>query len=358
MTARPVIRRAAFYDIFPQSPDWFASLTHVNAKWRFLRKIRSRYQTETLTACPWCGGGDFTLLANQERSGIPTSVVICRGCALVFTNPRLDSNALDDHYARDYREIERGDIPDIHRFMFNLQKGKAPVLSALFDRAGVPLKDGARVTDIGCGEGGLLAGLAEDNNILVTGYELNRAAVAYGQAQGMDIHAAYFDGTGEAYDYVILEQTLEHLPDPGLLLKIIATNQKPGGVLYIGVPGVLAYPRNYENNFLQYLQYGHLFHYTLHALERLVVPFGYRLAHGTETIQAVFVRTVDGISQLTTPAQTADEIIDVLKSAEANFQASGSHLLRHWRSYLRYGLRWALCAIYPFTKRRPPAAGR
>lgn len=350
MTLRPVVRRAAIYNILPQSPDWFTSRKHMNAKWRFLRKVRSQYRMETLTACPWCGGGDFTLLATQERSGLPTSVVICKKCALVFTNPRLDSEALDDHYAQDYREIERGDIPDIHQFMFDLQKSKASGISDFMAEAGVPLTNGARITDIGCGEGGLLAGLAEGKGLQVTGYELNRAAVAYGRARGMDIRAAYFDGSGEPFDYVLLEQTLEHLPNPGDLLASIAKNQKPGGVLFIGIPGILAYPVNYENNFLQYLQYGHLFHYTLHTLERLVVPFGYRLALGNENIRAVFVRTSESTPVLTTPAQTADEIIGILRTSEEKFRNAGSQLLRSWKSYVRYSLRWALCAVYPVKK--------
>jgi 2-polyprenyl-3-methyl-5-hydroxy-6-metoxy-1,4-benzoquinol methylase len=352
VTRKPVIQRSMIYNALPQSPDWFCNLAHINAKWRFLRKIRSRYRMETLRACPHCGGGDFTLLSTQERSGLPTSVVICRDCALVFTNPRLGADALGDHYAKDYREIERGDIPDIHRFMFNLQKSKAPGIATFLKDAGNPIAGGARVTDIGCGEGGLLAGLAEENpGIRVVGYELNTSATSYGRDQGMDIRTAYFDGAGEAYDYVILEQTLEHLPDPSALLASIARNQKPGGVLYIGVPGILAYPQNYQNNFVQYLQYGHLFHYTLHTLERLVVRFGYRLAYGTETIQAAFVR-VDSASRQSVPAQDAEQIVALLQKAEVDFNAQGSHFLKNWRNYLRYALRWALCAIYPIKRQR------
>jgi hypothetical protein len=150
-----------------------------------------------------------------------------------------------------------------------------------------------------------------------------------------------------------LEQTLEHLPNPGVLLDAIASNQAPGGILYIAVPGVLAYPKNYDNNFLQYLQYGHLFHYTLHTLERLVLPFGYRLVRGTETIQAAFIRISGELTPPHTPAQNAQEIIDLLQNAERKFRAKGSHLLRHFRNYLRYGSRWVLCAIYPFKRIRP-----
>jgi SAM-dependent methyltransferase len=351
MAMRPIIRRSAIYDFLPQSPDWFCNLAHINAKRRFLRKIRAQYHMEALAHCPNCRGQDFTLLSTQERSGLPTSVVICRDCALVFTNPRPDADALDDHYAQDYREIERGDIPDIHRIMFDLQKNKAAGIAAFLTQADLSIPGGASVTDIGCGEGGLLAGLAEQSQIYVCGYELNKAATAYGRTQRMDIRTAYFDGTDEAYDYVILEQTLEHLPDPASLLSAVARNQKPGGVLYIGVPGILAYPQNYENNFLQYLQYGHLFHFTLHTLERLVVPFGYRLAHGTETIQAAFVRT-ENPAQPITAAQSAQEIVAVLQKAESDFQAQGSHFMQSWHDYLRYGLRWALCAVYPVKRLR------
>src|SRR5438270_628163 len=135
MALRPIIRRAVVYNSLPQSPDWFCNMTHINAKRRFRRKIRSQYRMEILETCPHCGGSDFALLATQERSGLPTSVVICRACALVFTNPRLDAEALSDHYAKDYREIERGDIPDAHRFMFNLQRSKAALIDTFLAEA-------------------------------------------------------------------------------------------------------------------------------------------------------------------------------------------------------------------------------
>ena len=354
MTSRPVVRRPAIYNFLPQSPDWFCNLAHINAKRRFLRKIRTQYHMEALANCPHCGGHRFTPLSRQERSGLPTSVVICRDCALIFTNPRLDAESLGDHYMKDYRDIERGDLPDIHHFMFDLQNSKATQISTFLADAGLAIPGGARLTDIGCGEGGLLAGLAAGKSSMqVVGYELNVAATAFGRSKGMDIRTAYFDGTDAAYDYVFLEQTLEHLPNPAALLTAIARNQAPGGVLYIGVPGVLAYPQNYESNFLQYLQYGHLFHYTLHTLERLVLPFGYRLAHGTETIQAAFVRIDGPPAPPRTPAQSAEAIIAILEKAERIFRAKGSHFLRHFGNYLRYSLRWALCAIYPFKRMRP-----
>src|SRR5215813_3122601 len=123
---RPLIRRSAIYDILPQFPTWFLDFGHAAAKVRFLRKLKYEYRQEQLGACPQCGGKRLMLLANQERSGLPTSVMLCLDCALAFTDPRIDPAATIDHYKADYRGIERGSPPDLHHFMFDLQKSKGP----------------------------------------------------------------------------------------------------------------------------------------------------------------------------------------------------------------------------------------
>jgi 2-polyprenyl-3-methyl-5-hydroxy-6-metoxy-1,4-benzoquinol methylase len=332
---RPIIRRSWIYDHLPQYPSWFLNAGHVEAKVRYLRKLKNQYGQVSLMACPQCGGDDFVLLANQERSGLPTSVVVCKKCELAFTNPRLDEAALLDHYARDYRGIERGSIDNVHEFLFNLQMSKGPIIWDKLCAGNITARSGASVVDIGCGEGGLLRWFADNTAFSsVHGFELNKAAASFGRSLGIDVKDEVFN-CDQQYDLVLLEQVLEHIGSPEQLLATIAKSQPEGAWLYIGVPGILNYAKHYGKNFIAYLQYGHMFHYSLHTLERLVAPFGYRLVYGDETVYAVFQRSREAALP-TTQALGADQLIAHMKKSESDYLAQGSQLNREWVAYRQY----------------------
>jgi len=334
---RPLIQRSVVYDLLPQYPSWFTNSGHTAAKVRFLRKLRNEYSLDRVEECPYCKSNRFALLAKQERSGLPTSVALCLDCSLVVTNLRLNASALLDHYQKEYRDIERGERPDLHRFMFNLQASKGPFLWEFLQKAGVRLGPESSMLDIGCGEGGLLHWFSTQTPISrISGFELNKAAAAYGRQQGLDIHESVFSGSHEPYDLVVLEQVLEHLPSAGELLTAIANSQKIGAWLYIGVPGILNFPTGYGHNFIAYLQYAHMLHYCLHTLERQIIPYGYRLVLGDETVRALFQRTDEKPHHLSTAPVSADAILQLLLDSEKQFLQAGSHLRNHWPDYRAY----------------------
>lgn len=252
--------------------------------------------------------------------------------------PRWDETSLSDHYRRDYRDIERGIVPDIHTFMFGLQFGKGPTLWPPIAKAlAAQGMTKPRVAEIGCGEGGLLAWIRDSSEAQVTGFELNVDASAYGRSRGLDIRADHFTAESGDYDVVILEQVLEHLHDPSAFISLLAAAQIPGSLLSIGVPGLMASGAHYGSNFLVYLDYAHMSHFCLHTLERLVVPHGYRLLQGDETVFALFERVAEAAA-IQTPARSAAEIAAYLASEERNFLAKGSHLLRNAKAYIKYSL--------------------
>ena len=86
------------------------------------------------------------------------------------------------------------------------------------------VEPGARVLDLGCGEGELLEWLAQNKGVEARGVEISGAKVQRAIARGVSVYqgdidqglADYPDG---AFDYVILSQTLQETHRPRKVLR-------------------------------------------------------------------------------------------------------------------------------------------
>lgn len=86
------------------------------------------------------------------------------------------------------------------------------------------VRPGARVLDVGCGEGELLELLTREKQVDAQGLEISQAGVSAGLAKGL----AVVQGDGDrdlddfptgAFDYAVLSKTLQQMRDPAHVLS-------------------------------------------------------------------------------------------------------------------------------------------
>jgi len=100
------------------------------------------------------------------------------------------------------------------------------------------IEPGAKVLGLGCGEGDLLHFLKKNKQVTCTGIERNEDKIAKCIEKGLtvlqgDINEEVLDYPDDAFDYVILSQTLQQIYEPGELVR---------SMLRIGKRGVVSFP--------------------------------------------------------------------------------------------------------------------
>jgi methionine biosynthesis protein MetW len=100
------------------------------------------------------------------------------------------------------------------------------------------VEPGAKVLDLGCGEGELLEWLAQNKGVVARGVEISGAKVQRAIARGVsvyqgDIDQGLADYPDQAFDYVILSQTLQETHRPRKVLR---------EMLRVGRRAIVAFP--------------------------------------------------------------------------------------------------------------------
>jgi SAM-dependent methyltransferase len=198
------------------------------------RPVATRPLVTEAAHCCICGTRDSEPVGvgpDFEYRTSPDSflAVRCTRCGVVYLDRRPVAAELDriypDHYhAFAFTEDRFGFVYSVRRRL----EGRRLL------RAFAGLPDDARIIDVGCGDGFHLdlLGSFGPKGWRTEGVDVDDRAIAAARRRGVTVHRGRvetLDLPEATFDGALLIQTIEHLPDPAVVLDAVRRLLKPGG---------------------------------------------------------------------------------------------------------------------------------
>ena len=224
------------------------------------------------TPCVVCGQARASAFAQGKDYEYRTSertftFVRCENCGHVYLNPRPADHCIALAYPVNYytlagRHTARGSLV--------IARLKSWVVNRRLRFFRELLKGDARILEVGCGDGSLLADLKKRNpRLTVEGLDITLSGETAERCAALDIPVMETAvenaelGHGR-FDLIIMNQVIEHVPDPVAVMKKLAEALKPGGCVSIETPNLDGYDRRlFRKSFwggYYFPRHLHLFH--------------------------------------------------------------------------------------------------
>lgn len=221
------------------------------------------------------------------------TVVRCAECDLSYVDPRPDVDAIRRLYVREgYYRNENASA-----FGYPDYLAERPQLTLLFERRLDDIERlrpaRGRLLDVGCAIGVLLE-TARARGWDVRGVDISDFAVARCRERGLAVHhgdlASAALPTG-AFDVAVLDDTIEHLPDPRAVVQELHRVVAPAGLLTMNTPNEAGLLRRLQGpRWFHYKPPEHLFYFSPATLGRLLDDVGFRVVRVATSGKAVTVR--------------------------------------------------------------------
>ncbi|MDD9948056.1 MAG: class I SAM-dependent methyltransferase [candidate division Zixibacteria bacterium] len=190
--------------------------------------------------------------------------VACADCGHVYLSPRVRMEDIDRIYPRNYTvRVTEIQYPAFAPFRWL----KLNVLDRGWNRKVIAtLRAGSRVLDIGAGFGGNLTYLAEITpfplQLFANDLKFEPEARSFLSDRGVTLIEGPIEEvqSEERFDAIICQHAIEHVTDPGRLVRWISDHLAPGGVLYLETPDLNALSRYIFKNHWQPLSTPRHFH--------------------------------------------------------------------------------------------------
>ena len=236
--------------------------------------------------CPVCSNSDSSMLrhAYDDRYGQPDnfSLVACINCGHIMTAPRLCDSDLAGLYST-YYPRKKINVMDL-KFEANRSTISFARLrrwwSGTDNQGQYAVKPRELMLDIGCGSclsllearaiGAEVRGIDADPNVKRIADDL-----------GLSIHIGNLMDepfSDEKFDLVVLNQVIEHTPDPSLVLFCLRSRLKRGGRIILVFPNVDSFWRKlFRNSWINWHIPYHLHHFSFKSFKRMAERLGYQV---------------------------------------------------------------------------------
>ncbi|MCX5781731.1 MAG: class I SAM-dependent methyltransferase [Elusimicrobia bacterium] len=224
------------------------------------------------TNCCLCNNSTAKLFLTlpDHLFGVPGiyNLVKCTNCEHIYLNPRPTKKTVTLLYEKYYstKEPETG-IASKMRGNFLLRSIYHKLTGEFL--AEIIAKASGKVLDIGCGQGILLEDL-KAKGCEVYGVEINSGQAEIANKKKLnvvcgDIYQAHYPD--EFFDCIVMNHTIEHMPNPESILNDVRRILKPVGKVFINCPNVNSYSARI---FKQYWAGWHIpFHFNYFSIDSI-----------------------------------------------------------------------------------------
>jgi SAM-dependent methyltransferase len=201
---------------------------------------------DQLSHCPICKSADIKLAyhsGTHRRTDDPArwTVFNCRSCAHGFMNPQPSWDELSSYYSEEYEPYIENHGAEAAQDAQAVAEARA---SGTFRH--LPIPDGKRVLDVGCGAGWFLR-ICKQLGAHTFGIEPSTFGTKCSRAAGIEVFNGmvgdYLEqhGTERKFDVITANHVIEHAADPVQTLRDMAGLLAPGGTMWISVPNAAGY---------------------------------------------------------------------------------------------------------------------
>ena len=232
---------------------------------------------QPIDRCPACRSE----VVREVRSSLWDKVGLsrCESCGSEFLNPQPSDSRLEEIYSPTYYQPWSYESSDVVRATKQLTF--EPALAA------TNLAPGARLLDVGCGTGDLLA-LASARGLEAYGVDLNELAIERARDTVPDarLHRGVLDDKpfpSVTFDAITMFDFIEHARDPEQEIRAAAARLAPGGRLVISTPRVDSVTRRLTGRSWPQYREEHLTYFSANGIHALMQRVGMVITRLTST---------------------------------------------------------------------------
>jgi SAM-dependent methyltransferase len=226
--------------------------------------------------CDICESDEKEVIAEMDRDRRPLRTVICKGCGLVYSDPRPSSDEVREYYENEYRVDYKATVEPRPKHVYRAGK----VALERFSRIAPVLGKGTKILDFGAGSGEVVFVL-RSQGFDAFGFEPNSGYACFASERlGLPVRHSFYEDAKvepESLDVVTAFHVFEHLESPSRAFAHVRDWLRVGGYLLVEVPNIEARCQWPGSRFHR----AHLFNFSPATLEMAGRKNGYSVVSTT-----------------------------------------------------------------------------